>query len=533
VNPGVNPSDQVAERSSEVEILLSATLEYENPYTDVDVQVVFRGDDGSEILRPAFWDGGNVWKVRFASPADAGVWRWQSSASNSDDTGLHGGSGSLRAAPYRGANPLIRSGLLRMSPGRRSVVHADGTTFLVVGDTPWALPYRGTTESVTRYADNRQERGFNTALLMSVQPDMRAEGPRDREAVGGFDVAFEDLAEGHLNHPNVSYFQTLDTLVSILIDRGIVPVYNPVFQGFGWKGLGTLGGRAEVDEYNRYTRYLIARYGARPAMWLVSADGTGREPVTEPAGRTVQEWDAYGQPTGIHYSPFDDRAANWTDDPRFGFHYNRTYHDAEWLDFQWAQTGHGGEHLPGKVERMYEYEPTKAVANGEPTYERIGHADNATGWWQGHEAWLQLTSGGTMGVVYGAGGLWNWRVTADEPGWPQWASTEASWADAIEFEGSRYVGYLSRALEGLDLADIERRHDLAGGARCLAHTGRLYVVYLPEGGDVRLGGLSEALPYRWFDPQSGTWGAGGTVESEAILSAPDAQPWVLIAGAKG
>lgn len=265
-------------------------------------------------------------------------------------------------------------------------------------------------------------------------------------------------------------------------------------------------------------------------MWLVSADGTGREPVTEPAGLTAHEWDAYGQPTGIHYSPFCDRLANWSDDPRHGFHHNRSYHDAEWLDFQWAQTGHGAEHLPYKVELMYDYEPTKAVANGEPTYERIGAAgDRASGWWQGHEAWLQLTSGGTMGVVYGAGGLWNWKLTPDEPGWPDWANSNASWEDAIDYEGSLYVGYLSRALEGLDFADIERRHDLAGGALCLAKPGELYVVYLPEGGDVRLEGVSEPLPYRWFNPKTGEWAGEGEVEPGVALSAPDAEPWVLIA----
>ena len=177
---------------------------------------------------------------------------------------------------------------------------------------------------------------------MSVQPDRRAEGPRDRTSAGSFDVAFEDLPEGRLNQLNAEYFQHLDQLITILVDHGIVPVYNPVFQGFGWKGIGTLGGGANPDEYARYTRYLIARYGAYPAIWLVSADGTGKEPVTEPAGLETQRWDAYNQPTGIHYSPFCDRKADWTDDPRFGFHENRSHHDAPWLDFQWCQTVHHG-----------------------------------------------------------------------------------------------------------------------------------------------------------------------------------------------
>ena len=58
---------------------------------------------------------------------------------------------------------------------------------------------------------------------------------------------------------------------------------------------------------------------------------------------------------------------------------------------------------------MWEKQPAKAIANGEPTYENIGAPGRAAGWWQGHEAWNNLTAGGTMGVVYGAGSLWQWR----------------------------------------------------------------------------------------------------------------------------
>ncbi len=526
--PGYNTPS--APQWEEIEIVLLAEREYKNPYTEVDVHIVFTGPDGLELRRPAFWDGGNIWKVRFASPVSQGTWEWLSYASKSGDRGLNGQKGELQALPYSGNNPLVKKGLLRMSPGGRNVIHSDGTPFLVIGDTPWALPFRGTVESVTRYAQNRQERGFNTALLMSVQPDMRAEGPRNRNETGGFGVGFEDLKDGHLNQINTEYFKTLDTLITILLDHGIVPVYNPVFQGYGWKGLSALGAHADPGEYSRYTKYLIARYGARPAFWLVSADGTGRERVTEPAGIVTNEWDAYRQPAGIHYSPFCDRLPNWSDDPQHGFHYNRTHHSAEWLDFQWAQTGHGGEHLPYKVFNMYDNLPVKASANGEPTYERIGRPDNAIGWWQGHEAWINITSGGTMGHVYGAGGLWNWKLAADEPGWENWANTHAAWNESIEFEGSRYVGYVSRAFEGLDFTDIERRHDLAEDHPALAREGMLYIVYLQEGGQIRLEGLTGPLHYRWFNPVTGMWSAEGEVGPGQELEAPGKEPWVLIAG---
>lgn len=525
------PRATTAPQWKEVELVFESEQDYDNPYTDVEMVVEFSGPNDRVIRRPAFWDGGTTWRVRFASPTARGVWTWRSTSSATADSGLHGQSGSMQSTAYSGENPLLQHGLLRMSPRGRNVVHADGTPFLMVGDTPWALPFRGTEQSVTVYAQNRHERGFNTALLMSVQPDRQIEGPRDRTADGGFGVAFEDLPSGHLNDLNPGYFKTLDRLTSILIDHGIVPAYNPVFQGFGWKGGQTLGGDADPREYSRYVRYLIARYGARPAMWLLVADGYGNEPVAAPAGHTVQEWDAYSQPTGLHYSPYDDFMPEWSDDPRFGFHFNRAHQDEEWLDFQWAQTGHNAEHHPHEVFRMYENEPTRAVANGEPTYERIGAPDRATGWWQGHEAWLNFTSGGTMGVIYGAGGLWNWKLSPDEDGWPDWANTNASWDQSIQFEGSQYVGYLSRALDGLNLTDIQRRPDLAYGARALAKESELYIVYLPEGGPVRLGGLKEPMRYRWFDPTKGEWSGSGTLESSrvATLEAPSKAPWVMIA----
>lgn len=530
-NVSAQTQNNSAPQWKEVELVFETDQEYENPYTDVDMYVKFSGPNGQIILRPAFWDGDNIWRVRFASPTAVGVWNWRSISSVTSDSNLHDQTGTIRSAEYTGENQLLQHGLLRMSPEGRNVVHADGTSFLMIGDTPWALPFRGTEKTVSTYAKNRQARGFNTALLMSVQPDRQIEGPRDRTSVGGFGVAFEDLPEGHLNKLNPDYFKTLDGLINILIDHGIVPVYNPVFQGFGWKGGQTLGNHAQPGEYSRYIRYLIARYGARPAMWLIVADGFGNEPVTVAAGNTVEEWDAYNQPTGIHYSPYDDYMPEWTDNPQFGFHFNRAHQDKDWLDFQWAQTGHNAEHHPHEVFRMYENKPTKAVANGEPTYERIGAPDKATGWWQGHEAWVNFTSGGTMGVIYGAGGLWNWKHSPDEDGWADWADTNASWDQSILFSGSTYVGYMTKALQGLNLTDIHRRPDLAYGALALAKESELYIVYLPEGGSVRLGGLKEPLHYRWFDPKEGTWNGSGITESDITqtLTAPNANPWVLVA----
>ena len=134
-----------------------------------------------------------------------------------------------------------------------------------------------------------------------------------------------------------------------------------------------------------------------------------------------------------------------------------------------------------------------------------------------------------MGVVYGAGGLWNWKLFPEEEGWPEWADSKVSWREAIELTGSKYVGYLGKALKGLDITDIERHQELTEGKLCLAKPGELYIVYLPEGGNVNINGLKGKEQYKWFDPRDGEFITEGTIENpEAPLSAPAEIPVVLI-----
>ena len=491
----------------ETEIALTSESDYDNPYTDVELHVDFTHESGTRMRRPAFWDGGRSWRIRFASPGLVGRWSWTSGASV-DDPGIDARSGEIVVEPPSDSssdaatsNRFYRHGFWRMSPGRRSLVHADGYPAILAGDTVWALPWRATEEQVRVYADDRQAKGFNAALLMSVQPDMEARGPRDRTADEGFDVGFEDLSTGHLNEINPAYFSYLDRLIGILVEHEIVPVYQPIFFGFGWKGKKVAGPVLPPEEYARYCRYLVARYGARPAVYLVGGDGSGYEPQVAAGGEAVEACDDYRQPTGIHYRPHAD---------------NRASQDADWLDFQWCQTGHTGEHLPERVADMWRNSPVKAIANGEPTYENGVKKGRGAGWWQGHEAWSNLLAGGTMGVVYGAGSLWQWRLHKDEPGHADYFLADgAGWREAIDFEGSRYVGLLPRILEGLRTTDIEPNWDQTISRRGLLHAGKLYVAYLSEGGELMVLGDQVPRRYRIVDPRTGETvrtgerGAGG------------------------
>jgi hypothetical protein len=267
-------------------------------------------------------------------------------------------------------------------------------------------------------------------------------------------------------------------------------VLQPVFFGFGWKGLQVAGPVVPPAEYARYCRYLVARYGARPAIYLVGADGSGYEPQVPAGGEEIEHWDAYGQPVGIHYRPHAD---------------NHAWQAAAWLDFQWCQTGHSGEHIPERVADMWRNLPVKGVANGEPTYEHGGRIGRATGWWQGHEAWSNLCAGGTMGVVYGAGSLWQWRLHPNEPGHaPFFLAEGAGWREALAFEGSRSVGLVARIMEGLPFTDMQPNWQVTLGRRGLLVPGRFYIGYAAEGGPLMLFGEHVPRRYRVVDPRSNT-----------------------------
>ncbi|MEO0731795.1 MAG: DUF4038 domain-containing protein, partial [Bacteroidota bacterium] len=507
------------------EITLTATEALANPYTNVTVLARFTNEAGAVIRRPAFWDGGRTWKIRFTASEAEQTWTYVTAATPATDPGLHGQTGQLLITAGRARNDL-----LTVSPGRRNLVRQDGRPFLLTADTPWAMPFRATHEQVHLYAEKRRRQGFNAALLMVLQPDTKAEGPDARNTDQGFRRGFRDLADGHLNELDPAYFQYLDSMVHTLRENRIVPVYQPLFHGFGWKGLDVLGNTVIPEEYVRFCRYLLARYGASPAIWLIAADNGGRDPGVREAGEMLEAEDAYGQPTGLHYSPCDDYLADWAKNNPLKHceHYNKTFQTATWLDFQWAQSGHNGQHDYTKVAAMYDNLPVKAVANGEPTYEGMNAGKNGLGSWQGEEAWGQFFSGGTMGVVYGAASLWQWKVSPDEAGWTAWSSNDLSWREALFQPGADYVGRLARTLSPYDLTDLTKLPPNAGQSfPHLVRPGEIYLAYLPQGGQASFAEVPTELTAIW----------ASTVHGQKLLARPDAQEtyvapnregWVLI-----
>ena len=157
--------------------------------------MIFTHDSGRQLRRPVFWDGGTSYRCDSPQPnrraSGSGAFtppgRTTTSSQPTAQTPVHP-SKIIRIARW----PVV----LPAHPSGRSFCYADGSPAFWVFDTAWAMPFRATVEDVVVYAADRQAKGFNAVLLMSVQPDMNARGPVGRNVDEGFEIGFHDLPEG-------------------------------------------------------------------------------------------------------------------------------------------------------------------------------------------------------------------------------------------------------------------------------------------------------------------------------------------------
>jgi hypothetical protein len=130
----------VAVDSTEANLVVEISFKTEkpraHPFKKVNLDVVFTDREGTQKTVPAFWAGGDQWKVRYASPV-VGTHRYRTQSSDAEDAGLHGIEGRIEIKPYSGQNPLYRHGPIQVSKDRRHFEHADGTPFFWLADTWW------------------------------------------------------------------------------------------------------------------------------------------------------------------------------------------------------------------------------------------------------------------------------------------------------------------------------------------------------------------------------------------------------------
>ena len=109
-------------------------------------------------------------------------------------------------------------------------------------------------------AADRQRKGFTVVQIVAgLYPDMPERDPRGANEAGfPYDEGYTTI--------NPAYFDRADLRIRHLVESGLAPC---IVGCWGYY-LPILG----VEKMKRHWRYLVARWGAYPAVWCLAGEGT-------------------------------------------------------------------------------------------------------------------------------------------------------------------------------------------------------------------------------------------------------------------
>lgn len=407
----------------------------EDPFNEVELDVVVQHSDGELWRVPAYWAGGQEWRVRFCPPKP-GRYETTTVCSDESDCGLHEVRGSIEVASYEGDNPLLIHGPLQVAVSHRTFEHADGTPFFWLGDTWWMgfCNRLSWPDDFQRLAADRAAKGFTVVQIVAgLYPDMPGFDPR-----GANEAGFP--WENNYTRINPSYFDMADLRIRWLVQSGLVPCVVGCW-GYYLPLLGTA-------KMKQHWRYLIARWAAYPVVWCLAGEaampyylsedkeGDRDKQVTgwTEVGRYVRKTDPFKRIVTIH--PTEIGRDQVLDDGV--------------LDFDMLQTGHGGfdsvSNTVKKVSVEYAREPVMPVVVGEASYEGILHGTQAEV--QRLTFWTSVLSG-AAGHTYGANGIWQVNTRQNpygpSPHGGNWGNTP--WEEAYRLPGSQQLGLSCKLLQ--------------------------------------------------------------------------------------
>ncbi len=522
---------------------------YADPFNDVTLDALVVDPAGVERRVPGFWHGGQTWTFRYASPR-VGRHTFRTVCSDAGNLALHDQTGVVEIAPYRGTNPLMVHGPLRMAADRRHFEHADGAPFFWLADTWWMGFCRRLSwpEGFATLTADRVAKGFTVAQLVAgLYPDM---GPDDERGANEAGLAWEP----GFGRINPAYFDLADLRLAHLVRAGIAPCIVG-----SW---GYYVAFAGSDVLRRHWRYLIARWGAYPVVWCAAGEALMRYYVAGADDASGSQWtddalrdfwsdlirhiratDPFGRPVTIHPTVFGHEQVS----------------DPALLDLDMLQTGHSGfptlSDTVDRLETALAHEPRLPVLVDEANYEGILESSREE--MQRFLFWSALLSG-AAGHTYGANGLWQ-AGSHVEPYGPSPHGTswgEATWEEAMRLPGSGQVGIGKRLLERYAWQQFEPHpewiepHHVPGDrhqpyAAGIADGVRVFfipatAIWTVWSGQARLQNLDTSAVYRafWFDPKTGKEYPISEVRPDAagtcgLPRPPIFQDWVVVIEPEG
>lgn len=394
------------------EIVLHAEQAYENYYTDVCIWAHLKGP-GFNKKCFGFWDGDNIFRIRVTAERP-GLWTYVTDA-NVEDRGLCGIHGAFMGIPWteEEKNSIqTRRGIIRANKNGHAMEYADGTPYVMIGDTWWGLgSYRypleenedehpiGRDMNMKDMARQRIRQGFNTIGMIAGFPTWADDGEepwimlddehettirnawtvdgssrrgaRNKNASckamyneGGTPFLFPGKIKGYeslapdYDRINPEYFKVLDKKINWLNEHGMTVFIETLRRDSSktWKYYYNW-----PMVYTRYIQYVFARYQANncifsPIHFDIKMNSIDSREFNEPINLLI---DIYGRPpfgTLIGTNPSPSTLINYGG-----------REEQKWLTLH--QIGNWREHENyWYLTDIFHAEPASPAINGEPYY---------------------------------------------------------------------------------------------------------------------------------------------------------------------
>ena len=337
---------------------------------------------------------------------------------------------------------------LSLAHNRRHFLR-NGRPFFYLADTIWATFSNVTIEEWGRYLAVRRTQGFN-ALQISILPITH-----DRSVPPVEIAPFDSDSEGRwlLSRPNPVYFDRAERMLELAVAEGFLPVLTVLWCSYVPDTRCSRGSpipsAMKLEDVAPYATMVTRRFRRFDPVMVISGDTRFESDAEAPwygaaLDAVKAEWpeaivSMHLHPEGELPPPFDTA-----------------------VDFYSFQSGHHVDHAdrPWKLaEKFCAYPKRIPVLNSEPCYEGHGRIAPDTSRWTQAEvrkaAWQSLMSGATMGVAYGAHGVWSFHRRGFEFLARKRSLEPFDWEDSLHFPGAWDMGFARWLFETRDLFALE------------------------------------------------------------------------------
>lgn len=530
------------------EIRLEAARTYQNPYLNMEVNGTFVSPNGDQKTIRAFWDGGNVFILRF-TPDREGEWTYHTKVLSTDsptgkakkleDPGLLK-SGKLKVeAPQSGSHGFLR----RDSEYPYHFIRDDGTRYYMCGTTYYNI-------LLNAMQGDRWKTAVDSAMVYGINK-FRAHAFPIKNSATPYPQVYpvkgttDSLDHKHLNLP---LWRKLDEVIEYSNSKGMVVDLMP----FGFDRM-SYSGDSLLDQH--YLRYVIARYAAYPnIIWCVVNEWNYRQrrlglskPYFNAMGRIIRTedpWMAEGEnlrPLSIHQQTRIDFQFFNYDWPvhaiiQLGVRSGQGVVQDEWdIPAETQPLYRNGDEW-GNAGIVYNLGHEMPVVNDEYGY--MGEPrDRAASDSPNRDEWPTLTRERHRNIIWGIAVAGGYGSGGDKysykDGRPYFS---ANWhSEPAEYLDIKHLTdfFTSGRLEYWKMYSHNEIITKGNRVYAFAEPGRQYVFYAAAGGDF-LVNLEPATYLSWrYDPRKGTYEESGDVEGGKVdLTLPDSTDWVLLLIAK-